>query len=387
MLYLAFPTDLRDRYKKSEWLVYGKMVSETLFTAEDILVLSEWTIPDRMELVQTMYRVRQQGARVIFIGPSPSDTEDFKRQLCLMGVYDFAFFTDEIVLGVIDDFIEHPRTPIDVKGYIDHGSNALTEMLPIVDVYEEERVPEPHDQVEPSTERERTGGIGHLFRRSKEKSGDASIQSSAHKNSGSDSALRKFIWPNPRAVHIRIVGEPGCGKTFVAWNLAALCNQQELPTAVIEDSHLPLADWTDIKSGVHVYQDTPPKGYRVLVDTRPQMEQGKSQPDLVIAVTWPDKIRMERIGLKLHQEMIPKQQVCWVINGHDAGLPLPAMIDEGYIVLPHEPRQYAAMHMKRPLVELVASYSSLLSPIVGRISDLFIQNSKGKIEDVDAARV
>lgn len=385
MLYLAFPTDLRDRYKKSEWLVYGKMVSETLFTAEDILVLSEWTIPDRMELVQTMYRVRQLGARVIFIGPSLSDTEDFKRQLCLMGVYDFAFFADEIVLGTIDHLIEHPRSPIDVKAYIDHGGDGLTQMPPVVDVYEEETVPDLLKQ-EVSSERKNIGGGGPLFRRSKDKG--TSSQSNEEPNSSNGAVRRKFTWPNPRAVHIRIVGEPGCGKTFVAWNLAALCNQQELPTAVIEESLLPLVDWTDIKSGVHVYQDTPPKGYRVLLDTRPQMEQGRAQPDLVIAVTWPDKIRMERIGLKLHQEMIPMHQVCWVINGHDAGLPLPTLIDEGYIVLPHEPRQYAAMHMKRPLVELVASYSSLLSPIAARISDLFIQNSKGgKIEDVDAARV
>lgn len=376
MLYLAFPTDLRDRYQKSEWLVYGKMVSETLFTPQDILVLSEWTIPDRMELVQTLYRVREQGARVIFIGPSQSDTEDFKRQLCLMGVFDFAFFGDEILLGTIDKLIEQPRTPMDVKAYMAQGNDALAELPPVVDVFEEDTTSEP-EPTDTTDEPKRFGGLGQLFRqRSHEKERPLALTTNDG-HDGSQATVRRFVWPNPKAVRVRLLGEPGCGKTFVAWNLASICNRRELPTAVIEDSLLPLTDWTDIKTGVHVYQEEPKKGYRVLLDTRPSTKHIPSDTDLVVAVCWADKTRIERLALELHQQMMSPDEVCWVINGHDAGLSLPVNLDGGYVVLPHEPRQVAAMRMKRPLAELDDTFSSLFIPIADRISERFIQNSKG----------
>ena len=378
MLYLAFPTDLRDRYQKSEWLVYGKMVSETLFTPQDILVLSEWTVPDRMELVQTIYRVREQGARVIFVGPSQSETDDFKRQLCLMGVFDFAFFGDEILLGTIDELIEHPRTPMDVKAYMDQGSDALTELPPVVDVYEEETDSEPALEEETNASRG-FGGIGQLFRRRSNTKEDASSESITDHGQDADMrpVVKKFVWPNPKAVHVRILGEPGSGKTFVAWNLAAICNRRELPAAVIEESSLPLIDWTDIKTGVHVYQEKPKKGYRVLLDTRPWEDGIPSEADLVVAVCWPDKTRIERMALALHQQMISPDQVCWVINRHDSSLSLPVKLDGDYVVLPHEPRQFAAMRMKKPLVELDDAFSNLFGPIAVRISEMFIQNAKG----------
>ncbi|KPV45641.1 hypothetical protein [Alicyclobacillus ferrooxydans] len=376
MLYLAFPTDLRDRYQNSQWLVYGKMVSETRFTPEDILVLSEWTIPERMEMVQTLYRVREQGARVIFIGPSQSDTDDFRRQLCLMGVFDFAFFGDEILLGTLDELIEHPRTPMDVKAYMEQGNDALTDLPPVVDVYEADTASEP-ELADATDESRGFGGIGQLFRRHSHEKGHPSGATAEDGHNGTNIGVRKFVWPNPKAVRVRLLGEPGCGKTFVAWNLAAICNRRELPTAVVEENLLPLTDWTDIKTGVHVVQEAPKKGYRVLLDTRPLAEHISSDTDLVIAVCWADKTRIERLALALHQQMMSPDQVCWVINGHDAALSLPVKLDGDYVVLPNEPRQIAAMRMKRPLADLDDTFSALLNPIADRISEMFIQNSKG----------
>ncbi|MCL6441889.1 MAG: adenylyl-sulfate kinase [Alicyclobacillus sp.] len=134
MLYLAFPTDLRERYKDSEWLVYAKQIHETQFTPEDTVVLSGWVVHDRAEQLQIMYRIRQQGARVIYVGPKEEETDEFKRQLCLIGIYDFVFFGDEVVLGAIDQLIEYPRTPADVREYMAHTTNVPNDAPTVVDV-------------------------------------------------------------------------------------------------------------------------------------------------------------------------------------------------------------------------------------------------------------
>lgn len=138
MLYIAFPHDLRDRYADSVWLVYSKQVTETTFDLEDTLVLSEWVVQERAELMQIAVKAKQQGARVIYVGPSSSETKEFKRQLCLINVYDFAFFSDEIVLGVLDEIIENPRSPADVREYIDKVQREENEMPPVVEIIEEE---------------------------------------------------------------------------------------------------------------------------------------------------------------------------------------------------------------------------------------------------------
>lgn len=132
MLYLAFPADLRERYTESTWLVYDKQVLETTFGPGDILLLSAWVVPRRAEQLQIIHRARQEGARVIFVGPKEDETDEWKRQLCSLGVYDFAFFGDEVVLGVIDDLIEHPRTPLDVRAYVDETVWHLAREDPVV---------------------------------------------------------------------------------------------------------------------------------------------------------------------------------------------------------------------------------------------------------------
>ncbi|WP_029421794.1 hypothetical protein [Alicyclobacillus macrosporangiidus] len=153
MLYLAFPSDLRERYKDSVWLVYDKHVKDTQFTPEDTLVLTSWVVPQRTEQLQIIHRARQQGARVIFIGAEEEGTEEFKRQLCLMGVYDWAFFRDEVVLGEIDKLIEHPRTPADVREYVgEQDAGAPRQPPPVVEIIEP---PEDKD----------TSGLRGRFRR------------------------------------------------------------------------------------------------------------------------------------------------------------------------------------------------------------------------------
>jgi len=132
MLYLAFPADLRERYAESTWLVYDKQVLETSFAPGDILLLSTWVVPHRAEQLQIMHRARQEGARVIFVGSKEDETDEWKRQLCALGVYDFVFFGDEVVLGVLDDLIEHPRTPLDVRAYVDETVWHLAREDPVV---------------------------------------------------------------------------------------------------------------------------------------------------------------------------------------------------------------------------------------------------------------
>ncbi|WP_206886129.1 hypothetical protein [Alicyclobacillus mali (ex Roth et al. 2021)] len=132
MLYLAFPADLRERYAESTWLVYDKQVLETTFGPGDILLLSAWVVPRRAEQLQIIHRARQEGARVIFVGSKEDETDEWKRQLCSLGVYDFAFFGDEVVLGVLDDLIEHPRTPLDVRAYVDETVWHLAREDPVV---------------------------------------------------------------------------------------------------------------------------------------------------------------------------------------------------------------------------------------------------------------
>lgn len=174
MLYIALPYDLRERYHNSEWLVYDKQVAEMEFTPEDVLVLSEWVVSDRVEMMQTIYRIRQQGARIIYVGSKSNETEDLRKQLCLYNVYDFVFFGDEIVLGEIDRLIEQPRTPADVREYIPEGANVSQETPVAVDVLEDARANDT-----PSKSRE-LGWKRRFHRRSISRFGERSTPPKVH---------------------------------------------------------------------------------------------------------------------------------------------------------------------------------------------------------------
>ena len=144
MLYLAFPQDLRDRYKDSTWLTHTREIEDTQFTPDDTLVLAWWTVTDQAELIHLAYRARQRGTRVIYVGPTDFDTADLKQQLCLMGIYDFLFFKDEIVLGRIDDLIEHPRTPADVREFLPQDFASPNAQPAVVEVTDEDEPAAPH---------------------------------------------------------------------------------------------------------------------------------------------------------------------------------------------------------------------------------------------------
>ena len=115
MLYFTLPHDVRERYENSEWLVYQKQIEETEFTPEDIVVFWTWLVPDAGERMTLLHRIRRQGARVIYVGPKTEDTDEFKRRLCFLQIYDFLFIDHEIVLAGLDRLIEHPRTASDVR--------------------------------------------------------------------------------------------------------------------------------------------------------------------------------------------------------------------------------------------------------------------------------
>lgn len=379
MLYFAISIDLRDRYKDCEMLMYAKQVSETQFTPEDLVVLSEWTLSKRAELIQQIYRIRQAGARVIYIGPVSSETDEFKRQLCLMGVYDFVFFDDEIVLGRIDDFIENPRTPLDVKDYLDQAevTESQAELPTIVDIFEEQEdtIPLPEGELE---EQKKFGGLGQMFRRPK---GVSVLNSNAKQTT-----VKKYVWPHPEAVKVRVLGDAGSGKSFITWNLASICNRNELPAAIVEESTLTITDWTGIGEGISVFNTTPKKGYRVVLDTH--IPSRDEEDDLYIVVTWPDKFRIQSMLLKLEELMIANHKVIWVVNNHVPEIPLPVELDGSVIVIPNDPRQVGAARMKQPLVELDPNFGGIFQPLAERISELFIQNAKGRVpEDVVIAGV
>lgn len=380
MLFLTISTDLRDRYKDCEMLMYAKQISETQFTPEDVVVLSEWTLTKRAELIQQIYRIRQAGARVIYIGPTSSETDEFKRQLCLMGVYDFAFFGDEIVLGRIDDFIENPRTPLDVKDYLDKEevNETQVELPTIVDIFEEPEDTVPLPELGEHEDQKRFGSLAQMFRRQ--------VSESVLTSDTRSTTVKKYVWPHPKAVKVRVLGDAGSGKSFLAWNLAAICNRNELPTAIVEENTLTITDWTGIGEGISVFNNPPKKGYRVILDTH-NPSRGE-EDDLYIVVTWPDKFRMQRTLLRMEELMVSSHKLIWVVNNHVPEIPLPVELDGPVIVIPNEPRQVGAARMKQPLVELDPIFGGIFEPVAERISDLFIQNAKGRVpEDVVIAGV
>jgi hypothetical protein len=233
VLYLAFPQDLRERYKDSVWLVYDKQVKETQFTPEDTLVLSSWVVPKRTEQLQIVHRARQQGARVVFIGAEEEGTEEFKRQLCLMGVYDWAFFGDEVVLGEIDKLIEHSRTPADVRQYVSEQDAVAPRQPPVV-----------VEIIEPPEDKD-TSGLRGRFRRA-----------SRWGKRASTSTQVQIVQPRLLAV----VGLwPRSGATTVSYLLAKLFAER-LPNAVTCIEHP--RQWPRMWDYFQLDDRIPPEEYR-----------------------------------------------------------------------------------------------------------------------------
>lgn len=372
MLYLALPVDLRDRYNGSEWLAYARRIGETPWQAADTLVASEWMIPERNTLLQTLGRVWQSGARVVFVGSTLHESDAFKRDLCLVGVYDFLFVGDELVLQELDDLLAHPRSRDDVAAYLKEETVAVPDPPQVVDVFTGEGEPFTWaplpEEAEPHFDTLLQAPVEGL-----PKAQMLVTQRTAR-------PVRKFVWPTPSPVRVHIQGDRGCGKTFLALQLLSLCHAHELPAAVVEEDAAPLQACCETRLANHVTTGVPAPGYRVIFDTRP--DAGPS--DLVLVVTWPGA------------PDLPKEQsgsdtpLIWVVNHHTPGVLWSNPAEVETILIPHEPRQFHAMRMKTPMVELDPAFASHFDPLMKRISARFLDPGRRPIfggdEHVVAAR-
>ncbi|WDL96745.1 hypothetical protein [Alicyclobacillus sp. ALC3] len=362
MLYLAFSIDLRDRFKGAVWLAYAGKVQETEFHAEDTLVIGEWMFPHRDTLLQTLSRVRQSGVRVVFIGQSARASDDFKRELYLLGIYDFLFVGDELVLQDLDELLKHPRSASDVAVYLSRDEGPDVEAPKLVDVFEGDGEPfvwEPLDDVEDTTSPQfdalfQPGAAGKLAQ------GDGRHSPS----------VRRFVWPDPTPLCVRILGESGCGKSFVALQLASLCHGRDLQAAVVEEHVEPLRGWCEEPLASHIYDAAPPKGYRVILDTRADGDTLVSEIDIILLVTWPDTNQLKDTLQRL--DMLDR--VMCIVNHASTGI-APGRADS-MVYIPHEPRQFHAMRMRTPLVDLDPRFAEAFLPVVERISTRYMDPNR-----------
>lgn len=371
MLFLAVPWDLRDRYNESSWLVYAKMVSEQTFTPEDVVVLSEWTVNVRSSLIQEAYRIRQSGARMIVLSPKSHESDEFKRQLCLLGIYDFLFVGDELVLGELDRLIDHPTSPSEVARFL--GNEETTTGVPtVVDVYEVST----EEMIDASSEPSSDSWTSNLLKRIKRQPIPALPQMTIKATS------QRMVWPQPKPVRVGIVGEGGTGKTFVAYNLAALCTQNELPTAVVDTELTPITEWMSVDSPIHVYEQAPNKGYRVVIECV-TLSQLSPEFDVCVVVTFAERARMARVENWLQANRLRLGTLIWVINHHNPTLPLPMDVRDHCVIIRHDDRQFGAIRMREPLVSVNTDLTASLHEIVDRIAELFVSKAKGGKSNVD----
>lgn len=359
MLYLALPVDLRDRYKGSEWLAYARRIEEISWQVGDTLVVCEWMIQNRHSLLQTLGRVSQSRARVVFIGSRVHESDAFKRDLCLVGVYDFLFVGDELVLQELDDLLAHPRSQNDVAAYLQEDTDDVPTPAQVVDVFTGEGDPfswaplpeeaEPHFDTlvqEPAVGSPRS-----------------------QRTQGDVRPVRKFVWPTPSPVRVHIQGVHGCGKSFLALQLLSLCHAHELPAALVEEDATSLQAWCEPRLADHVMTEEPPPGYRVVLDTRPDV--GSS--DLILVVTWPGASTLPSAP------SASEPPVVWVVNHHTPGVLWSPPADIDCILIPHEPRQFHAMRMKTPLVELDPTFAMHFRPLIECISARFVDPDRRSI--------
>ncbi|KUO95821.1 hypothetical protein [Ferroacidibacillus organovorans] len=379
MLYLAFPTDLRDRFKDSVWLAYAGRIQDTRFEPADTLVTCEWMFPERDALLQTLGRVRQSGARVVFVGAAAHESDTFKRELCLQGIYDFLFVGEELVLQELDALLGHARSAQDVAVYLHREEENVIEPPKLVDVFEGADEPFTWEPLEQDGQAPSGDRFDTLFQPN-------SIGSSAtgEKKQGAVKRLvRRFVWPDPAPVRVRILGERGCGKSFIALQLASLCHANELPAAVVEEEPATLQQWCDASFSSHIYASEPPKGYRVIFDTRADGDMPLSNIDLILVVTWPDDAWMGDKLLPLQTKPGVHDRVICVVNHDTVGL----LVDKDHTVqtvaIPHEPRQFHAMRMQTPLVHLDPHFAKAFLPIVRRISTAFVDPARQTLDGGD----
>jgi len=370
VLYLALSVDLRDRYKGSEWLAYARRIEEISWQTGDTIVVCEWMIQNRHSLLQTLSRVSQSGARVVFVGSSVHESDALKRDLCLVGVYDFLFVGDEMVLQELDDLLAHPRSQNDVAAYLQEDTADVPTHPQVVDVFTGEEdpfswAPLPEEGEPQFDTLVQEPGVGSP--RSQRTQGDMR-------------PVRKFVWPTPSPVRVQIQGDHGCGKSFLALQLLSLCHANELPAALVEEDATSVQAWCEPGLASHRQTEQPAPDVRVLIDTRPDV--GAS--DLILVITWP--------GASTLPSAPPESEipVVWVVNHHTPGVLWSTPADIDCILIPHEPRQFHAMRMKTPLVELDPTFAMHFQPLMERISARFVDPDRRPIfggdEHVVAAR-
>lgn len=370
MLYVACPIDLRDRFKGSVWLAYAGKVQETEFHASDTLVVCEWMFPRRDTLLQTLGRVRQSGARVVLVGQSAKESDDFKRELCILGIYDFLFVVDELVLSDLDALLEHGRSKEDVVMYLHHEEDPIAEPPKLVDVFEGKDEPFLWTPLEGSDNPTNSRRFDNLLRP------DTDTSSSTEQGRRKERSAHRFVWPDPAPLRVRILGEQGCGKSFVALQIASLCQEKELPAAVVEGDPATLNDWCEEPLSSHVFATDPPKGYRVILDTRSEGDTPLSDIDLILVVTWPDAIRIKETLQALENQTTLRERVLCIVNHCSEGLIFESRVSVPLIHIPHEPRQFHAIRMRMPLVQLDPRFAHAFLPIIERISMRFIDPSR-----------
>ncbi|MCY0876251.1 MAG: hypothetical protein OWT28_08290 [Firmicutes bacterium] len=369
MLYLAFAPqgqDLRDRYPDSTWLVFATMIKETVFTPADVVVVSEWVVPDPAEMMELLYRIRQQGARVIYVGSVQHETDERKRQLALLQIYDFLFFDEEIILGQIDALIDKRRTAKDVETYLTPLSSGGREapVPAVVDIYEE---PTPLTKAS-LPDHAPSARLGR-------------DRKSVERTAGP--TPRKVVWRQTKPVTLQVVGDTGAGVSTILWNLAALCEERELHTAVVENDPLVITAWTDLAQGVHVYATVPMKGYRLVLSSR---ETEAKAADCTLAVTFADEMRIERMHDRLQAVGVSARHTLWVINHAGPGFSIPRTLRaDAVAMIPHDVRQFGATRMKHPLCHSVPAWRTGLSPIVDHLQEHYLAQVRGEKADVALA--
>lgn len=389
MLYLClFDThDLRDRWPGSTWLVYAAQAFDQAYTADDTVLLSEWYLRDPLELARLMRQMRAQGARVIYVGSGRNESETWKRLLASLGVYDWLFVPPkdaEINLGALDALLAHPRTMADpeVAPYLAlaFAEVQTPDVVDLLDPADGEGMPETAGE-----ESQRRVRLPRMPRWLRERE---TVAVPAGEPAGS---VRRVVWQAQKPVRVAVVGDAGAGKTYVCWNLAALCNRHDMPCAVAETDTQTLAAWAGA-DGVHVYPRFGRKGYRVWLETQSARET-VGWIDLWLVVTFPDAQRIERWATRLREWDVDENSVLWIVNRHDDGVPLPYGPPFGQVLtLPHEVRQMGAVRLQTPLADTDARMAARLLPVVQRFDAVFLghvqamPDTKGGVADVAVAR-
>ena len=356
-LYLAVATgyDLRDNLRglanQVEWLSYGDMVKNAPYQQGDILAVSNWVIPDRGEMVDAINTARRAGARVVYVGQEddPAKAEEFKRHLVLLGVYDFYFVSPhEVEVNRIEELIAHPRSAKDVSAYLPEP--AKIDMEPtFVSVYQDtiENIETPDLTQDRFSFATRVRGHLRVLRSwptrkvqrievVEEKDESQKVPSVKHQK-------HRVLWKRLDPLRIALIGDAGAGKSQLAWNLAAMANDNEL-YAVVVDANSVYAQCKE-DSKVAVLEQEPKTGYRLHL-----IVSNKIIPaDAYVFITWPDEAKMEQWLEEAQNRLLSYDDIWWLLNFTEENFPMPMVLASPVVEMPFDTRHYLSGYMGIPL--------------------------------------